>query len=362
MRSIERLLQRCLNNIQRWADENGFQFSKTKTVCMHFCQQRALHPDPELKLNGVPVPVVDEVKFLGLIFDRKLTFASHIQYLKQRCMKALNLLRVVAHMDWGADSATLLKLYRSHVRSKLDYGCVVYGSARPWLLQTLDRVQNAALRTCLGAFRTSPISSLHVEAGEMPLKLRREKLALQYMLKLKSNPNNPAHNCVFSTDFKTHFESRPHIIPTFGIRLQSQLSDVGVDMNCIARYRVPDTPPWLLRDAQFDYTLHDIGCKSDTPPEVFRARFNEVIAVYGGYSRMYTDGSKEDAAVAAAAVTESAVLVKRLPDHSSIFSAEARAILLALDAAMQSANDRFVVLSDSLSCLQAIQNRKLITH
>jgi ribonuclease HI len=63
--------------------------------------------------------------------------------------------------------------------------------------------------------------------------------------------------------------------------------------------------------------------------------------------------------VAAAAVTESAVLVKRLPDHSSIFSAEARAILLALDAAMQSVNDRFVLLSNSLSCLQAIQNRKL---
>jgi ribonuclease HI len=262
-------------------------------------------------------------------------------------------------MDWGADSATLLKLYRSHVRSKLDYGCVVYGSARPWLLQTLDRVQNAALRTCLGAFQTSPISSLRVEAGEMPLKLRREKLALQYMLKLKSNPDNPAHSCVFSTDFKTHFGSRPHIIPTFGIRLQDQLYDVGVDINCVAKYHVPDTPPWLLRDAQFDYTLHDIGCKSDTPPEVFRARFNEVIAVYGGFSRMYTDGSKEDAAVAAAAVTESAVLVKRLPDHSSIFSVEARAILLTLDAAMQSANDRFVVLSDSLSCLQAIQNRKL---
>jgi ribonuclease HI len=162
-----------------------------------------------------------------------------------------------------------------------------------------------------------------------------------------------------STNFKTHFQLRPHIIPTFGIHLQSQLSDLGVNMNCIARYRVPDTPPWLLRDAQFHYTLHDIGCKSDTPPEVFRARFNEVIAVYGGYSRIFTDGSKEGAAVAAAAVTESAVLVKRLPDHSSIFSAEARAILLALDAAVQSDNDRFVVLSDSLSCLQAIQNRKL---
>jgi hypothetical protein len=71
--------------------------------------------------------------------------------------------------------------------------------------------------------------------------------------------------------------------------------------------------------------------------------------------------SKEDAAVAAAAVTESVVFVKRLPDHSSIFSAEAGAILLTLGAAEQSMYDRFVVLSDSLSCPQAIQNRKHIS-
>ena len=36
MRSIERQLQQVLNNLQKWADENGFKFSKTKTVCMHF--------------------------------------------------------------------------------------------------------------------------------------------------------------------------------------------------------------------------------------------------------------------------------------------------------------------------------------
>ena len=94
---------------------------------------------------GAPIPVVTETKFLGLVFDRKLTFAAHIKYLKDRCLKALNLLRVVAHKDWGADSATLLKLYRTHVRSKLDFGCVVYGSARPSALESLDRVQKTGL-------------------------------------------------------------------------------------------------------------------------------------------------------------------------------------------------------------------------
>ena len=169
MKSIERQLQRCLNSIETWADENGFQFSKTKTVCMHFSNVNSVHADPDLQLYGESIPVVAETKFLGLILDKKLTFIPHIKYLKHRCMKALNLLRVVAHKDWGADCATLLKLYRSHVRSKLDYGCVVYGSARQSALDCLDRVQNAALRVCLGAFRTSPIASLHVEAGELPL-------------------------------------------------------------------------------------------------------------------------------------------------------------------------------------------------
>ena len=159
---------------------------------MHFSNVNSVHADPDLQLYGESIPVVAETKFLGLILDKKLTFIPHIKYLKDRCMKALNLLRAVAHKDWGADCATLLKLYRSHVRSKLDYGCVVYGSARQSALDCLDRVQNAALRVCLGAFRTSPIASLHVEAGELPLTLRRQQLSLQYIIKLRSTPSNPA--------------------------------------------------------------------------------------------------------------------------------------------------------------------------
>ena len=42
----------------------------------------------------VLIPVVTETKFLGLVFDRKLTFVTHIEYLKDRCLKALNLLRI----------------------------------------------------------------------------------------------------------------------------------------------------------------------------------------------------------------------------------------------------------------------------
>ena len=86
-------------------------------ICI-FCQLRGLHNDPVLKLDGVKIPVLEQYTFLGVIFDRKLSFIPHINYLKAKCHKALQLLRVVAHTDWGADKSTLLKLYRSLVRSK----------------------------------------------------------------------------------------------------------------------------------------------------------------------------------------------------------------------------------------------------
>jgi len=116
--------------LSHWADTNGFKFSSSKTVHMHLCRLRSAHPNPELALSGTLIPVVDQTKFLGVIFVNKLTFLPRIRYLKEKCVKALNLLRVVAHTSWGADQHTLLHLYRSLVHSKLDYGSVVYGSAR----------------------------------------------------------------------------------------------------------------------------------------------------------------------------------------------------------------------------------------
>ena len=135
-----------------------------------------------------PIKVVREAKFLGVIFDTKLTFKNHIQYLKTYCQKALDILRVVEHTDWGADRIVLLSLYRSLVRSELDYGCIVYGSARRSILKQLDPIHHQGLRIALGAFRTSPAQSLYIEAHELSLTTRRLKFSLNYVLKLKSLP------------------------------------------------------------------------------------------------------------------------------------------------------------------------------
>ena len=82
MATNERQLQQNLNKIENWATGNGFKFSKSKTQCVHFCQLRKQHDDPVLHLYGSPIPVVEESKFLGILFDRKLSFIPHIKYPK----------------------------------------------------------------------------------------------------------------------------------------------------------------------------------------------------------------------------------------------------------------------------------------
>ena len=56
----------------------------------------------------------------------------------------------------------------------------------------MDVVHNMGLRICSGAFRTSPVESLYVDTGHVPLDLRREELGLRYMVRVKSAPKSPS--------------------------------------------------------------------------------------------------------------------------------------------------------------------------
>ena len=84
-----------------------------------------------------------------MIWDTKLTFEPYIKYLKAQCQKSLNILKILSRTELGADQTTLLKLYRSLVRSKLDYGCLVYGSTSKAALAKLDSVHNKGHRLSL---------------------------------------------------------------------------------------------------------------------------------------------------------------------------------------------------------------------
>ena len=359
MSTIERQLPQCLNILQTSSNNNGFKFSPTKTNCIHFCQKRTVHNDPELFLNNIRIPVVKETKFLGVIFDSKLSFIPHIKYVKTKCLKSLNLLKFLSHTDWGADRNILLHLYRSLVRSKLDYGSIVYGSARRSYLQMLDVVHNQGLRLALGAFRTSPVESLYVEANEPSLYLRREKLALQFIVKIKSNPKNPVHDTVFNPKYESIYERKPTAIKPFGLRMLETVKSSHLNLTKIEENTILESPPWQLKTPIVDLSLCDNN-KLNTDHLILRSRFLELRnRKYSDYIEIYTDGSKADSYVGCASISKFHSTKQKLPADSSIFTAEVQAVNLSLDYISESSGSKFVVFSDSLSVLQSIKNINL---
>ncbi|GFV78386.1 putative RNA-directed DNA polymerase from transposon X-element [Trichonephila clavipes] len=145
MRLIERQLQTTVNRLVQWCDQNGHTISPSKSSCVHFCRKRNLHPDPSIHIGHIQIPVVSAVRFLGVIFDCKLTFLPHVLYLRKRCERSLNILKVLSNTLWGADRVSLLRVYHALILSRLDYGCAVYGSARASVLRRLDTIHHSAL-------------------------------------------------------------------------------------------------------------------------------------------------------------------------------------------------------------------------
>ncbi len=91
MALIQRKIQNQINKLDSWTLYNGFTISKEKTVAMHFTppylHPNRQQPDPELYLNDHQIKVVEQTKFLGLIWDSKLNFRAHIDYLKKNVIK-----------------------------------------------------------------------------------------------------------------------------------------------------------------------------------------------------------------------------------------------------------------------------------
>ena len=177
----------------------------------------------------------------------------------------------------------------------------------------LDPVHNQGLCLSLGAFRSSPVESLYVEAQEPPLEIRREKLALQYIIKLKANPGNPAYDVVFNPKYQILFADKESATDSFGIHCKKLLKKAKIDVGEIAINSIPDVPIWDSEPVTVDFTSSDFD-KSSTSFTVFKSRFNEV------------KQTKVETKVAAAYVCPYGSRGYRLRDGCSIFTAEIEAI------------------------------------
>jgi len=83
-------------------------------------------------------------------------------------------------------------IYKALIRSKTDYGSILFNNANTSHLNMIQTKLNTAIILSIGGFKSSPIESIRNIANEISPNLRREKLLLLYCARTKRNINNPA--------------------------------------------------------------------------------------------------------------------------------------------------------------------------
>ncbi|XP_072384390.1 uncharacterized protein [Diabrotica undecimpunctata] len=347
--STSNLIQNAVNNVYSWSTQHGIKLSSLKSRILRFTKKQSVQ-NPEIYLNDVPLTTVNNHKILGLIFDQKLNWKIHLKKLKDNCAGKLNILKTLAHHQWGAEENMLLRIYTALIRSRLDYGCILYMTACNTYLKSLNSIQTTSLRICLGAFRSSPAESLCDEALEPPLFIRRQLLLSSYFTRVSANPKNPVFKLINIPHAPKNRDRSVYPLPQLVNPLLA-----AIDLNITTPISTSNNPPWTNKLPAFNTSLTRHK-KEDTPKQLLRQLFQETINAKQYNQVLYTDASKDEKNTGCAVCTENITLaLYRLPTTCSIHTAELYGILKALE--MSSPNIKsLAICTDSLSSIQSIAN------
>ena len=121
-------LQRASDRMEAWTDNWGMLFSGQKSKAIIFSRYKPrTPPDRVLHIQGSDIPYVDNARFLGIVFDRKMNMRHHVDHVKTKVIKRQNLIQCISRISHGGDRKTLVRLYKALVRPVIEYGC----QARP---------------------------------------------------------------------------------------------------------------------------------------------------------------------------------------------------------------------------------------
>jgi len=172
IQTAQQNLQPYLNNIFDWTKENELTLNPDKSSSTLFT------PDPaefnsklNLSINNITIPTVKNPKVLGVTFDPKLNFSTHIKNTTEKVKKSTNILKALTTTKWGKSKETIVSTYKTIIRPVIEYGNTIWSPlVSDTNLSQIQILQNSALRIATGCTADTNINHLHQETQVLPLK------------------------------------------------------------------------------------------------------------------------------------------------------------------------------------------------
>ena len=359
-------MQLALNKVSQWTQDWGFQLSTSKTVTMVFKRAYQKCEKVSLYINNEKLNQVKQTKFLGVIFDQNLNWSEHINELVHRCKGDLNIIKKLSHTRWGSNKEMLLIIYKSLIRSKLEYGAEAWSDASKYQLKKLKSIQYQACKCITGALSGTPGDYLINELGELPLDLQWKKQITNYIARsMHKSIITDLHQHYLKFFRKVKGSINKNKVPSpFGHTMDQINKELGLKEIEILSNPYNDhtlIPPDIPEISTDEYLSKRIN-KQDPSPTHLTTTQHYLDTKYKSHIKIYTDGSKNDMGEVGIGIhspvinTEDQTISYNLPEKVSIFTAELTAVLIALKLINSMKYQNYAILTDSLSALQALKN------
>lgn len=356
-RSAHRHVQVALNRLESKCKELGLKVNARKSCFMSFGMPP---PNTPLLLGTAEIPRSHSHQYLGVWLDEKLSFQTHVRYLRERTVARTRVLKAIAWRGTGASFAVKRLFYIQAIRSVIDYSALCLCDLSDCLISSLEVAQNDGLRTMLFAPMWTRLHTLRAECG-LP-SLHHRILARTSISAAKFRRRRPEDKVSVQL---LHAFQRPVSPTPDGDWLHSvadAMRKVGIDADVLAGDDLPHPdfvppPPWQPKP--FSITRPNISNPKATLPALLRQDTLRTIQnkLTPDSMAYFTDGSaSEDGAAGAAFVCGALVHSWRLSNGASAFQSELHAIELALEHAATIQERNILIFTDSLSSLEAIDN------
>ena len=127
------------------------------------------------------------------------------------------------------------------------------------LVQPLIKIQNEALRLCMGAMRSTPTLCLQHACKEMPLDLKHQLLCSKYKANLLTFPTHPAKS-IIEDCWQECFPDSANFC-SFNMLTKSTITGDLLRANVLRTF---DSPPWLLHLPLLDFSVLNFAQHSGT--------------------------------------------------------------------------------------------------
>ena len=127
----------------------------------------------KLYINGMEIPFLDQVGYLGITLNKRLTWDNHINSKINRSKGKLMKLRASMGVLWGPTPKAMIWAFNSIIVPSLTYGALVWGHNKPTVRTQISLSKlNRLISLSLALFRKStPMAGLEVILGLKPLDL-----------------------------------------------------------------------------------------------------------------------------------------------------------------------------------------------